>query len=380
MRAQQLRWSSTAGWSSNDKPINDAQLVLFFASRMHFEHTQSYSQLQDLFPASQIVGCSTGGQIADSDITDESAVALAMHFERTALRVSSEAISDNSESFLVGKKLGASLSQQDLRSVLVISDGLRVNGSRLIEGLRSSVGKNVIITGGLAGDGADFAKTIVAADKTPSEGQVVAVGFYGSSVIVGHGSAGGWDTFGPKRLITKSEGSILHRLDDKPALDLYKSYLGDEAEGLPGTALLYPLLITDPDNHEHKIVRTVLAVDHETATMTFAGDMPEGWTAQLMRGYFDNLSKGASEAAQMASIEGRAPNSDTAAILISCIGRRLLMGESIIDEIEAASTALGPEAKYIGFYSYGEISPHSVSGYCELHNQTMTVTTITEAA
>jgi hypothetical protein len=201
-------------------------------------------------------------------------------------------------------------------------------------------------------------------------------------VRIGHGSAGGWDEFGPRRRITRATGNVLYELDGEPALDLYERYLGEEeSKGLPGTALLFPLLIRDPDKPGEDVVRTILAIDRTARSMTFAGDVPEGWFAQLMRGNFDRLAAGAAEAARQAR-SGLGTNGDQhgLAVLVSCIGRRLLMGQHVIDEVEAAGIELGSRMSRVGFYSYGEISPHSASGICQLHNQTMTVTTITEAA
>jgi hypothetical protein len=210
---------------------------------------------------------------------------------------------------------------------------------------------------------------------------VGAVGFYGPAIRIGHGSAGGWDEFGPRRQITRSRGNVLFEFDDEPALDLYERYLGEEeVQGLPGSGLLFPLRIFDLERPDHDIVRTILAVDREARSMTFAGDVPEGWTAQLMRGNFDRLAAGAALAARQA-VDGVGENrsGDQVAILVSCIGRRLLMGQHTADELEAARAEFGPRISQLGFYSYGEISPHRVSGVCELHNQTMTVTTIAEA-
>ncbi|MCZ7642975.1 MAG: FIST C-terminal domain-containing protein [Pseudorhodoplanes sp.] len=198
---------------------------------------------------------------------------------------------------------------------------------------------------------------------------------------IGHGSASGWDEFGPRRSITRSQGNVLHELDGRPALDLYMRYLGEEAaKGLPGTALLFPLKVFDPDRPEHDIVRTVLSVDRDNGTMTFAGDLPQGWTAQLMRGSFDRLAQGAGDAARQAADGLNGSRGDKVAVLVSCIGRRLLMGQRTLDEIEAVGTEFGPDVAQIGFYSYGEISPHWQTGLSELHNQTMTVTTLAEAA
>jgi hypothetical protein len=273
------------------------------------------------------------------------------------------------------------LAAPDLAGIFVLSDGLNVNGSELVAGITGAVGKGVSVTGGLAGDGADFRETLVGADCAPCKHVVGAVGFYGPAIRIGHGSAGGWDEFGPRRQITRSRGNVLFEFDDEPALDLYERYLGEEeAQGLPGSGLLFPLRIFDPERPDHDIVRTILAVDREARSMTFAGDVPEGWTAQLMRGNFDRLAAGAALAARQA-VDGVGENrsGDQVAILVSCIGRRLLMGQHTADELEAARAEFGPRISQLGFYSYGEISPHRVSGVCELHNQTMTVTTIAEA-
>jgi hypothetical protein len=210
---------------------------------------------------------------------------------------------------------------------------------------------------------------------------VGAVGFYGSAIRIGHGSAGGWDPFGPLRRVTRSQGNVLLELDGQPALALYERYLGeDDAKGLPSTALLFPLIIQDPQRPNHEVVRTIVGIDRERQAMIFAGDMPEGWMARLMRGNFDNLAAGAAEAARQADAGlGEDMTGDAVSLMISCIGRRLLLGQRITDEVEAAIEQLRATTR-LGFYSYGEISPHAVSGCCELHNQTMTVTSFSEAA
>lgn len=256
-----------------------------------------------------------------------------------------------------------------------------MNGSELVAGINGAIGLSVPLTGGLAGDGSDFVQTLVGGNCAPRSNIVAGIGFYGSAVRLGSGSAGGWTSIGARRRITRSVGNVLYGLDDEPALDLYERYLGEEAEGLPGTALLFPLQINDPGRQDTTLVRTVLAVDRGNRSMTFAGDMPQGWSAQLMSGNLVGLAEGAADAARQArnGIGKRVDDREGAALLISCIGRRLLMGQRTSEEIEAAGAELGDRIKRLGFYSYGEIAPHALSGYCELHNQTMTITTISEA-
>jgi hypothetical protein len=380
MRAHLLSWTKNAGWSLGGEDSTHAQLVFYFGGRADLVSDARYADLRAHFPDAHILGCSTGGQISGDEVIDDKVTGVALSFERTTTRLVHEEASDAGQSFECGAAIGRRLASPDLAGIFVLSDGLHVNGSRLVAGIASVVGQNLPLTGGLAGDA--FKETVVGADFAPRPHVIAAVGFYGNAIRIGHGSAGGWDQFGPRRRVTRSIGNVLYELDNEPALDLYERYLGEDAKGLPSTALLFPLRVYDPAHPEQDIVRTILAVDHAARTMTFAGDVPEGWVAQLMRGNFDRLAAGAAQAAREAQAAMEAANhgGDEVALIVSCIGRRLLMGQNTLDEVEAASGELGRQAKRVGFYSYGEISPHRASGVSQLHNQTMTITTITEAA
>jgi hypothetical protein len=382
MHASQLYWTDVTGWVTDREPPRSADLVLYFGSRAMLSNARHHDALRDRFPDARLLGCSTGRQMVDGDVNDERLSALALDFERTRLELAEAVVEEPEQSRAAGLSIGAELAGPDLASVFILSDGLHVNGSALVDGVASAVGPAVPLSGGLAGDGAAFAETLVGGASPPRSGTVAAVGFYGSAVQFGHGSGGGWDVFGPKRKITKASGNVLHEVDGQPALDLYKLYLGPEdSQRLPGSALLFPMRIYDPRHPAHAVVRTVLAVDNKDGSMTFAGDMPGGWTAQLMRGSFGRLCSGAAEATQQALETMTSPMSgDSAAILISCIGRRLLMGQRIDEEIEAVTAELPPGCRPIGFYSYGEIAPHGQSGRAQLHNQTMTVTLVSERA
>ncbi len=379
MRAQHAVWREQTGWAGAGEALDEAQVALAFGARAALADSALIDDLKARYPRAHILGCSTGGQIIGDDVSDVGAACLALAFDRTDVAVADAHVEDRTQSFAAGRDVGVALARPDLRALFVLSDGLSVNGSELVAGLRAGAGETVTITGGLAGDGADFGATLVHARGRTRQNAVAAVGFYGDALMVGHGSVGGWSSFGPRRAITRSQGPVLYQLDGKPALDLYKAYLGEEAEGLPGSGLLYPLRISNPADPRQAIVRTILSIDEASGSMTFAGDMPQGWSAQLMRGDFDRLAAAAEDAAANAMAPLAALSSQKAAVMISCIGRRIAMGECIVDEIHAARRAIGTAA-CTGFYSYGEISPHEATGMCELHNQTMTVTTFAERA
>jgi hypothetical protein len=355
-------------------------LLVLFGSPGLIDAPERIQRVLEACPRSHVVGCSTAGEIYGSEIWDDSLVAAAVRFEKTSVRTAQAVVRDPQDSYTAGTSIASQLDRPSLRGIVVLSDGLHVNGSELVKGLNDSLGGAVVITGGLAGDGTHFKRTWVLKDRTPHSGYVTAVGLYGDHVRIGHGSKGGWDKFGPERLVTKSQGHVLYELDGRPALHLYKEYLGDRAAGLPATGLLFPLAIRTSPCDGKSLVRTILAVDETAQSMTFAGDVPQGVYAQLMRANFDRLIQGASDAA-MLTAHGHDYSNQAAPILslaISCVGRRLVLGERSEEETEAALDVLPKGCHQVGFYSYGEISPYE-SGVCDLHNQTMTLTTVAES-
>jgi hypothetical protein len=315
------------------------------------------------------------GEICGRWVWDDSLALTAVQFEDTRLELAVTELTGG-DSYGAGKMLATALDTPGLRHVLVLSDGLQVNGSELVKGLRDHLPAGVAATGGLAGDGSRFQNTLVWAGGEPAPGRIAALGFYGERIRVGYGSLGGWDSFGPERLITRSSGNVLHELDGQSALTLYKTYLGEHAAGLPSTALLFPLALR-LDGGEYSVVRTVLAVNEADNSMTFAGDLPEGAHARLMKANFDRLIDGASGAARTgyATLGSSSPE---LAVLISCVGRKLVLRQRIEEEVEGVREVLGARAALTGFYSYGEICPHDAITHCELHNQTMTITTFSE--
>ncbi|MEZ5424860.1 MAG: FIST N-terminal domain-containing protein [Pyrinomonadaceae bacterium] len=351
-------------------------LVMVFGASSYFEDSGPLRELSEKFPLSKIIGCSTAGEIFGETINDDTLSVAVLCFEKTRLEMAFAPVLSTEDSFAAGKKIAGMLDKPLLRGIIVLSDGLGVNGSSLVTGINSILPPSVVVTGGLAGDKDRFQQTWILKDGKPQSNFVCAVGLYGDDVIIGHGSKGGWDIFGPERKITKSTGNRLFELDGKPALELYKNYLGDLAAELPASALLFPLSIRANANDDKNIVRSVLQVDENDQALIFAGDVPEGTLAQLMRANFDRLIDGASEAALMTA-QNAGSEDEVFSLAISCVGRRLILGERAEEELEAVMDELPPQTEQIGFYSYGEISPYA-TGYCDLHNQTMTLTTISE--
>lgn len=378
MQIETFSYGFDSGWDVSNFPAldSDKTLVIVFAAPEFRDKREPIQELIDAFPNSHIVGCSTAGEIRGGCLHDQTLTVACCRFDSTELKVARANIEAPTKSYDAAAEICAQLMADDLKALFVLSEGLQVNGSELARGFSENLPAGVVVTGGLAADGSRFGETFVIQQSVTYHGAVCAVGLYGDSIRVGHGSKGGWDKFGHERTVTRSDGNILYELDGMPALDIYKKYLGDKAKELPASGLLFPLSIRSRLNNDKPLVRTILGVNDEDNSMIFAGDIPQGSFAQFLFANFDRLIGGSAEAA-LSSCEDEFDQ--VLAIAISCVGRRLVLGDRTEEEIEAALEVLPPQTQLIGFYSYGELSPFA-SGVCDLHNQSMTLTTFREAA
>jgi len=352
----------------------EAQLVVAFGSGSILKKSSCIEKIQLRYPNATICSCSTAGEILGIEVFDETVSIVALQFEKAYTKAVSLNINTEILSYEAGKKLVSMLPKEDLKLIYVISDGTKVNGSELVKGLNFEKPKDLLITGGLAGDGTHFKETFVGLNEIPQPGNIVAIGFYGDSLQVSSSSFGGWDSFGLEREVTKATSNVLCEIDHKNALDLYKKYLGKHADELPAAALLFPLAINK--SADEVIVRTILSIDEEAKTMTFAGDIPEGSKVRFMKANFDKLIDAASDAAtNCLKSTNKVPK---LTLLVSCVGRKMILGNRIDEEIEAISEIFEDKSALAGFYSYGEIAPLENYSNCELHNQTMTITCIDE--
>lgn len=357
--------------------LADPDLLLLFGSVPQMTEPGLSDTLRAAFPKARQLGCSTAGEITSDGVDDGSCTITAVKFATTRLLAASTQLTGMADSFGAGERIGRQLAAVDLKTVLIFGPGVNINGSALVDGLTSIIGNAVPITGGLAGDGGAFKQTFTLGQEGVSEHGVVAIGLCGNALSFGHGSFGGWEPFGPARKVTRCEGNILYELDGEPALDIYKRYLGEHAQGLPASGLLFPFAMLGEDHNAIGLIRTILGVDEISGSLTLAGEINVNGYLKLMHASTDKLVNGAEAAAEAAKSLLEAPG-ESLAILVSCVGRKLVMGTRVDEEVEAVAEIFGSKAVLTGFYSYGEISPFTPGTSCKLHNQTMTITYLGE--
>jgi hypothetical protein len=388
MKLEQRKWDRLHGWMPEHPKtvMKSAQLILIFGARSLLKEQNLLQRIKDSYPQAHSFGYSTAGEIYGGQVLDDSIVTTAIMFEHTQIRDVQLHLNlvDNSDQ--AGEYLAKALprhvpslmagDEDSLVHVFVLSEGIKVNGSDLVKGLASRLSNGTTITGGLAGDGDRFEEKLVVGDGELLKEILAVVGLYGSRTKIGFSSLGGSDSFGPERLITNSKGNVLYDLDGHSALELYKKYRSENVKGLPATGLLFPLCIrTKPG--DKGVVRMILSVNENEHSMTFAGDVPEGSYARFMKANFDRLIDGAVGAAKT-SFEILGSIASDLAVLISCVGRKLILKQRIEEVVEGVRDVFGERAVLAGFNSYGEIAPFAPGAKCDLHNQSLTITTFLE--
>lgn len=376
MQTATVTWDPSDGWSHDlhSLPANPGATLAFAFADPSYETGNALAELREALPAA-VLGCSTAGQILGNRVDPAPLVVAVVAFDAARVVCAHQSVDGRDAGDVgqgLGRELAAAAARERIAGVLVFAGGLTINGSALVNGLTRTLPEGVCLSGALAADGPRFEHTWVHCDGESGEDRVSAAAVIGDSVTFGYGSQGGWDGFGPRRTITASDGNVLFELDGHPALDLYRQYLGDRAREMPSSALLFPLTIRSPDDATG-LVRTVLSVNENDQSMTFAGDVPQGWSARLMWTTMERLLEGATDAAQECEQEAAG-----LALAVSCVGRRLVLGDRTEDELDAVQAVIGEHIPLVGLYSYGEIAPHN--GVSALHNQTMTITTIAESA
>lgn len=379
MQAVQTLLRDTAVMATALEPLRSItpDLVLAFGSATWLASLAGL--LVSQFPKARLLGCTTAGEISTQGVSDDTCVVTALRFDTTKLRAASTVLASMEDSQAAGQRLAQQLPLAGLRAVLVMGQGININGSAMIAGMTGVLGSDILITGGLAGDAGAFKETFVLDDTGLHRDRVACVGFYGEYLSVSHGSFGGWIPFGPARKVTRCANNVLFELDGEPALEVYKRYLGEHAKDLPASGLLFPFAMLGSDHAEVGLIRTILAIDEVQGSLALAGDIDPSGYLRLMHASTDALVDGAEAAAQAAQMALRHPGQGLA-LLVSCVGRKLVMGGRVEEEVEAVADVFNQSVMVTGFYSYGEISPFTGEVSCKLHNQTMTITYLAENA
>lgn len=367
-------------WSVGGLPSNldsERTLVLLFGPPTMLDDRAALSELVQAFPRSQILGCSSPGAVEGGATRDGALVVTVVQFEKTTMSSAQTSVGATTDAFAAGQSLAKKLSKPSLRALLVLADGVEVNGAELVRGLNSALDQSVVVVGGLAADDRAWKRAWVLSGSNVKTGLVAAVGLYGEHVVVAPTTRSGWTPVGPELVVTKSDGSVIYELDGKPALTVFEERLA-QSKGSAAGSLAVPLAVRATVRHDKSLVRSVIAVDAAKKSIKLAAEIPQGYLVQPLTASVESLVAAAREA--QSSDASPSVGSDAVVLAISHAGRRAVLGAHTADELGAALAAVppGPKAHMIGFFGYGEIAPFG-TGHSELHNQSLTLAMLMES-
>jgi len=274
-----------------------------------------------------------------------------------------------SDSTEFGRKIGEKVNDSSFpASAIIVASGLTLDGQAMVEGANEVVGEDLIMFGGLAGDDSKFEKTYVFSNEKVSDDAVLVLLLDKNKIDVSGIASSGWISLGSDLRVTKSSGNIVYTIDDEPALDVYKSYLGVNDEDLPAIGIEYPLMIKRHSGEP--ALRAVVGINRDDRSLIFAGSVPESSLVTFSSSPGFEVIK--TTTSKVAEFYERSPDADFF-ILFSCMARHLALGPMVAEEIKFASDKW--DAPVGGFFTYGEIGSNNLS--CDFFNQTYTLVKIT---
>ena len=255
-------------------------------------------------------------------------------------------------------------------TVLVFVDGFARRLSALLRSLFGVHGLEANFLGGGAGSLSLRPQPCVITPEGLLQDVAVVVQW---PVFSGVGVAHGWEVIAEPLQVTRASHNIVHELNHRPALEVYRALVGPHAgrdvgvEGFFDVAKAYPFGIRKLG--AEVVVRDPLqALDD--GSLVCVGEVPPLALVHVLHGRRDSLLAAAALARDRArqSLPAEAGPAQ-AMMVIDCISRCLFLGEDFDDELAALDL---PGLPRFGALTLGEIA-NTGRDYLEFYNKTAVV-------
>lgn len=352
---------------------DDAALLVVFCSD-DYHLPDLLAGVAEVAPGVPVVGCSTAGEISGNGPGDEGVVVMALGGPGFTVATSAAQADGGRlrEASAEAARCVERIADRPHRVLLLLTDGLAGDQQEVVRGAYQTVGAELPLVGGCAGDGLKMTGTYQLHGTEILTNAVVAAAI-GSDAPIGIGVRHGWRRVGEPMMVTSSADNRVAQLNDCPALDVYLDRLGAPAEARTDAAAFTRFALTHPlglSRRSGEEVRFVAEADFEARALVCIAQVPQGGQAWIMEGDDDSVLVATDEACSEAisALDGQPP---IGLLAFDCIARRGVLGDAGIErEVSRISTFAGG-APVAGFYTYGEIA--RVSGVSGFHNQTLVV-------
>ena len=352
---------------------DEARLLVVFGGD-GYDLPQLLAGVADVADGVPLIGCSTAGEITASGPGDAGVVVMALGGSGFTVATAA-ARADGAGLREASAEVATCVERLDAtrhRVLLLLTDGLAGDQQEVVRGAYQTVGAEIPLVGGCAGDGLRMKGTFQLHGTEVLENGVVAAAI-GSDAPLGIGVRHGWRRVGFPMLVTASQGTRVNELDESPALDFYLDRLNaseavrSDPAAFTRFALTHPLGLSRRRGEE---VRFVAEADFADRSLVCIAQVPQGGQVWIMEGDDDSVLA-ATDAACGEALEALGGQPPLGLLAFDCIARRGVLGDSGIErEVTRISNHAGG-APVAGFYTYGEIArTRGISGF---HNQTLVV-------
>jgi hypothetical protein len=334
------------------------QAGLLFAAIEH-DHGAVLARINDAYPELALIGCTTDGEVSSLAGFAEDSITL-MLFDSDTVSITAG----------IGRGVredpdGAARHAVDMARAgldvstglcIAVPEGLGTDTAGMLRGLKSALGDQVPICGGMSGDQLRFKETYqffgreVLSDALP-------VLLFSGPLKVSYAVDNGWNPIGARHTVTESRGNLVLSIDDKPASDLYTHYFEEHSVHYPLAVFL--------DGSDDFYLATPAGFDG--GTIICQNTVPEGATVQLAEASRDDIIGGAAASVRQAlAAFGDTP--PAAGLLFSCAGRRASLGTRTNEEYQNLASLVERSLPLSGFYTYGELCPMPGDVTTQSHN------------
>lgn len=362
----------------------EPEILFVFAAR-EYDCNELLKGVYSVSGTIPMIGGTTAGELSTKGFSTNTVVVLALNSDSLEF-TTGIGVKMSEDELQCGKTLVDDLLKkqtlEDALSLLVFPDGLGGDGCKVLDGINSALPDKLEIIGGCLGDGEEYSRTYQFYDGKVYEDSIPGVLISGqSSFKTGIGVRSGFESIGNKMFCTESEGTVVKKIDGVNALELYKELLGEErSKRLPGIFREYPFGLIDEkvaiSGEEYFQLRCGFTANEDEGSISCSGSIPEGSAITITAGSRGDLINGARLAAEQAKTT--LGDAEPKLIMVfSCIGRKLVLGRRVSEEIDAVQKTMGSDVPLIGFYTYGEIGPidkgRSSLSEAKFHNETLVI-------
>jgi hypothetical protein len=328
---------------------------LLFAA-IDFDHQGLLCGITRAFPEIELIGCTTDGELSSElGFREDSVTLILLASDTVDIRagIGRSLSVDLAAACRSAVEIAKAKTDKPLRLCIAMPDGMTADGHSVTATLQQVAGPEIPLFGALAGDQwrlksvKQFYGTEVLTDSVPV---LLLCGEFHFS----YGVATGWRQVGEVGRVTRATGATVYEIDDKPAIDFYRKYLG------PGTrpTVELPLAILSARDAIQYLRACLGVVDETTGAVTFLAAVPEGARVRLTLADRDEILTGCAESLSIAKSGLPAGAQPSAALIFSCAARKNLLGTRTQEELRLIRGGLGEMVPICGFYGYGEISPN----------------------